>query len=66
MLRASPQAIAILEFQGHHTNQACYKSGIMSPEYQKVAQHRFKSAKTNMIIAEGFSERGLVYSVKSK
>ena len=19
------------EFQGHHTNQACYKSGIMSP-----------------------------------
>jgi len=19
--------------QGHHTNQACYKSGIMSPEY---------------------------------
>lgn len=23
------------EFQGHHTNQACYKSGIMSPEYPK-------------------------------
>jgi len=23
------------EFQGHQTNQACYKSGIMSPEYQR-------------------------------
>jgi hypothetical protein len=22
------------EFPGHHTNQACYKSGIMPPEYQ--------------------------------
>jgi len=22
-----------MEFQGHHTNQAYYKSGIMSPEY---------------------------------
>ncbi|MCD6390416.1 MAG: hypothetical protein J7L92_00215, partial [Dehalococcoidia bacterium] len=21
------------EFRGHHANQACYKSGIMSPEY---------------------------------
>ena len=21
------------EFQGHHTNQACYKSGAISPEY---------------------------------
>jgi uncharacterized protein (DUF1330 family) len=42
--------------QEHHTNQAYHKSGIISPEYHKVAQHRFKSAKTNMIIAEGFSE----------
>jgi len=24
------------EFQGHHTNQACYKSGIMSPGYSIV------------------------------
>jgi hypothetical protein len=23
------------EFQGHHTNQAYYKSGIMSPEYHQ-------------------------------
>ena len=37
-----------------------------SERHQKVAQHRFKSAKTNMIIAEGFSERGFVYSVKSE
>jgi hypothetical protein len=22
-----------IEFQGHHTSQAYYKSGIMSPEY---------------------------------
>jgi hypothetical protein len=25
-----------LEIQGHHTNQACYKSGIMSPEYPSI------------------------------
>ena len=24
------------EFQGHHTNQAYYKSGVMSPEYHQV------------------------------
>jgi hypothetical protein len=24
-------ALVTPEFQGHHTNQACYKSGIMSP-----------------------------------
>ena len=24
------------EFQGHHTNQAYYKSGIMSPAYHKI------------------------------
>jgi len=23
----------IMKFKGHHTNQACYKSGIISPEY---------------------------------
>jgi hypothetical protein len=22
------------EFQGHHANRACYKSGIMRPEYR--------------------------------
>jgi uncharacterized protein (DUF1330 family) len=55
-----------MKFQGHNANQACHKSGIMSPEYQKVAQHRFKSAKTNMLIAQGFYERGLVYGVKSE
>jgi hypothetical protein len=26
------------EFPGHHTNQACYKSGIMSPEYKYAEQ----------------------------
>jgi len=31
-----------------------------------IAQHRFNSAKPNMIIVDGFSERGLVYSVKSE
>jgi len=36
------------EFQGHHTNQACYKSGIMSPEYtiysqsEPIARQHFK------------------------
>jgi hypothetical protein len=25
------------EFQGHHTGQACYKSGIMPPEYPSLA-----------------------------
>jgi len=24
-----------MKFQGHHTNQACYKSGIMSPGYHQ-------------------------------
>jgi len=24
------------EFQGHHTNQAYYKLGIMSPEYHEI------------------------------
>jgi hypothetical protein len=24
------------EFQGHHTNQAYHKSGIMSPEYREI------------------------------
>jgi hypothetical protein len=24
------------EFQGHHTNQAYYKSGITSPEYHEI------------------------------
>jgi hypothetical protein len=24
------------EFQGHHTNQAYYKSGIMSQEYHEI------------------------------
>jgi hypothetical protein len=23
------------KFQGHHTDQACYESGIMSPEYPR-------------------------------
>jgi len=25
-----------LEFQGHHANQACYKSGIMCPQYHGI------------------------------
>jgi len=32
-LMISKDIVPISEFQGHHTNQACYKSGIMSPEY---------------------------------
>ena len=31
--RAAEVDIGCLHFQGHHTNQAYYKSGIMSPEY---------------------------------
>jgi len=31
-----------------------------------ITQHWFKSAETNMILAEGFSERGPVYSVQSE
>jgi hypothetical protein len=34
--------------------------GHQSEQYQKVAQHGFKSVKTNIIIAEGFSERGFL------
>jgi len=30
--------IAVGEFQGHHTNQAYYKSGIMSPEYRQLRE----------------------------
>jgi hypothetical protein len=26
------------EFQGHHTNQAYYKSGIMFPEYRQLRE----------------------------
>jgi len=28
-----PGQSRLVQFGGHHTNQACYKSGIMSPEY---------------------------------
>jgi hypothetical protein len=39
--------IAILgddsEFQRYHTNQACYKLGIMPPEYQSVADGNERS-----------------------
>ena len=28
-----PSQPRLVQSQGHHTNQACYKSGIMSPEY---------------------------------
>jgi len=26
-----------MKFQGHHTNQACYKSDLVSPEYRTHA-----------------------------
>jgi len=29
-----PPLIGLAEFQGHHASQACYKSGIIPPEYQ--------------------------------
>ena len=28
------------EFQGHHTNQAYYKSGIISPEYHRAIESK--------------------------
>jgi hypothetical protein len=28
------------EFQEHHTNQACHKSGTMSPEYEMFTSYR--------------------------
>jgi hypothetical protein len=32
LVRPTTNWVLFPEFQGHHTNQACYKSGVMSPE----------------------------------
>jgi len=30
-----PSQPQLVQFKGHHANQACYKSGIIFPEYTK-------------------------------
>ena len=48
-----------LEFQGHHTNQAYYKSDIMSPEY-----HEIKGADGELRLRVKLEEADIQASIK--
>ena len=43
----------ILEFPSRDVAMAWYNSD----QYQKIAQHRFRAAKTNMVLIDGFVRR---------
>jgi hypothetical protein len=46
------KAHAFCEFQGHHSNQAYYKSGIISPEYQISPGVLAKTLSANQYLPE--------------
>jgi uncharacterized protein (DUF1330 family) len=52
----------VMEFPSTDRAREWYES----EQYQKIAQHRFQAAKTNMVIVEGFSKQGFVYTTKSE
>jgi hypothetical protein len=41
--------LILLEFQGHHTNQAYYKSGIMPPGYHCILSIVQNSGLSNLV-----------------